>query len=151
EHLLELPRIGLHVPEILGAGGPERDALADQTLEHPLHALDERAQVHRAWIDHLLAPERQELARQGRRALRRRARALEVLAGPSIGLAVLFGEREVSHDAGEEIVEIVRDASRQAPDRLHLLGLSELRGELRLLFLRVLTLRHVEAGAEDAD
>jgi hypothetical protein len=52
-------------------------------------------------------------------------------------------ELRVPDDPREEIVQVVGDASRQRPERLHLLSLQELHLEPRVLFLRDPTLRDV--------
>jgi hypothetical protein len=51
---------------------------------------------------------------------------------------------------GQKIVEVVRHATREPPDGLHLLRLTQLGGELRLLLARALAVADVKADANGA-
>ena len=83
-------------------------------------------------LHRLLACEDQELAGQGRGEL---AGALD-LFGVDAGVGGLGAAREqgtATEDHGQEVVEVVRDASRQGTDRFHFLSLAELGFELQTL------------------
>ena len=75
----------------------------------------------------MLTRERQEPLRERRRTLSAIDSALDEPL--DVGLAarqLAFYEVKTAHDDGEHIVEIVRDAAGELPDRLHLLDLAEL-------------------------
>ena len=99
--------------------------LADQAPQHLVRVDDDRVQVDDARLQHLLAPEREELLRQRGGALGRLLDRLDVcpqadVARSSAGRA---GSRCVAGDDGEQVVEVVRDAAGEAADRLELLRL----------------------------
>ena len=50
----------------------------------------------------------------------------DLVTGVLAGLEALGGEGRVPDDRREEVVEVVRDAAREASDSLHLLGVDEL-------------------------
>ena len=84
----------------------------------------------------LPAAEREQLAREGRGAL---AGVLDLAErGPEILVVreLRLHQLRVAEDDREEVVEVVRDAAREAADRFHLLGDAELGFEL-LVFRQV--------------
>ena len=126
EHLLDLARIRLHVPEVRAERGDHLDVLADQAVQHLVGVDDDRVEVDDARLQHLLAPEGEELLRQRRGALCRLLDRLHVR--PLAGLArVEAAEQEaaVHGDDGQEVVEVVRDAAGEAADGVELLRLVE--------------------------
>jgi len=78
-------------------------------------------QVDGAWLEHLPAPEGEELLRERHRALRGRRDVVQVASHRVVDREVLRHEVRVAEDDGEDVVEVVRDAAREAADRLHLL------------------------------
>jgi hypothetical protein len=123
DHLVELAGVAHHA-----ADGPEHDAelhvLADEPREHLLHVPDHHAQGEHLAACRVLAAEREELAREGGRALGGALDQLDGLAHAIVDLPQQ--ELAAAQDDREQIVEVVGDAAREAADRLHLLGLAEL-------------------------
>ena len=95
----------------------------------------------------LVAAEREELTRQVRGALRGDLDLLEVLVHGVLGLVAREQELAATEDHREHIVEVVRDAAGEAPDRLDLLHLAHLALALAQDLLRALALRDVAAHA----
>ena len=70
EDLLELGAVGDNAPQrVIGLGG-ELDVLADETTQHRRHVADHGVEVEPPRLQHLLAAESEELARQRGRATR---------------------------------------------------------------------------------
>ena len=107
----------------------EFDVLSDHLPEHLLDVDDGRVEVDDTGSHHLFSAEREELVCKGGRAFR------SALDGLQVGSkALLVGARreaqlDVGEDRREHVVEVVRDPSRETPDRLHLLRLHELLGQ----------------------
>src|SRR5215212_4159987 len=97
---------------------------------------DDPVQIDDLGLEHLLAPEREQLPRQTGSTLGRTERLLDlttrVLATPGLP------ERQlpVAADRGQEVVEVVRDAAGESTDCFELLRLVK-------LLLEPHTLRHV--------
>ena len=124
EHLLELARIRLNVPEVRAERGDDLDALADQAVQHLVGVDDDRVEVDDARLQHLLAPEGEQLLRQRRGALCRLLDRLHVR--PLVGLTwVEAAEQEaaVHGDHGQEVVEVVSNAACEPADGIELLRL----------------------------
>ena len=100
--------------------------LADEAPEHLLDIGDEGVQVDHSRLHDLAPAEREELLRECGRPLRRLMDLLDVVAATVMLGKVRQQEIGVPADRGEDVVEVVRHAARQLPDRLHLLGLPEL-------------------------
>src|SRR2546428_639605 len=147
DDLLDLSRVGHDEVELRVERDDELDVLADQTPEHVAHAGDGGVEIE--WLPggRLIAAEREELSRQARGALGGALDLVEALAHRVLGLVT--GERELAQadDYGEHIVEVVRDATRKAPDRLDLLELAHLALALTQDLFGPLTLRDVPAHA----
>ena len=77
-------------------------------------------------LEHLLAAEGEELAREGGGAVGRLLDHLDAAAHRVVGLEPAEDQVGAAGDDREQVVEVVRDAARQAAHRLHLLGLPEL-------------------------
>ena len=84
-------------------------------------------------VEHLLAPERQELARQRLGAGGRGDDRVEIAAGRGAGGETIQREAGAADDDREQVVEVVRDAAGQPPDGVHLLRLTQLVLELPAL------------------
>ena len=101
-------------------------SLADQAAQHLVRVDDDRVEVDDARLQHLLAPEGEQLLRQRRGALCRLLDRLHVR--PLVGLArVEAAEQEaaVHGDDGQEVVEVVGDTAGEAADCIELLRLVE--------------------------
>ena len=119
--------------------------LADEAPQHlratpPTTAF--RSRILR--LEDLLPAEREELARQVRGALARppaiSSRSSRI---GSPGLRSASEHLAVAEDDRQEVVEVVRDAAGEVPDRLHLLRLAE-------LLLHPVALGHVQRDGEPA-
>jgi len=76
-------------------------------------------------LQHLLPPEREQLPRQIGRTLP--AFLTSSRSAWTVARREPFeGEARVTEDDREEVVEVMRDAAREAADGVHLLGLTEL-------------------------
>src|SRR2546427_395102 len=74
-------------------------------------------------LQHLLAAEREQLARELAGALRGFADLSDVIPGRRAGREVLEQQLAITEDYGEQVIEVMRHAAGQPPDRLHLLRL----------------------------
>ena len=74
----------------------------------------------------LFAAERQQLPCQAGGALARFLDLQDVVAGRMIGVEAIEQKVGVAEDCGQDVVEIVRHAAGQPPDRLHLQRLAQL-------------------------
>ena len=110
------------------AGG-EGDVLADEAAQHRLHAADDLVQVDDARLHHLLPAEGEELPGEGGGPVRRLLDQLDVAAERALGRELEQEELAPARDHGQEVVEVVGDAAGEPADRLHLLGVAELRLE----------------------
>ena len=103
-------------------GEVQADAGTERGGDEFLHAFEEQLHVERAQVEGLVAREGQQLAGELGAALAGAARHL----GAAFGHLVLRHQQDQVHAAlhhVEQVVEVVRDAAGQAPDRLHLLQL----------------------------
>ena len=112
----------------------ELDPLPEQRAQHRRQLLHHRAEIDHARMHDLLAAEGEQLPRQRRRQGGRcpdlvDATAQLILAGSDLGAR----ELAVARDRLQDVVELVRDAAGEAPDRLHPLRVAELLIELALL------------------
>jgi hypothetical protein len=109
-----------------GRGRSPARCSPDGPAQHVLHLRDEVVQRRRLEVQHLLPAEREELA--GERGGRFPGFPdLPELGRPGVsGLRAGEEDVAVADDDGQQVVEVVRDPSRQAPHRLHLLRLPEL-------------------------
>jgi hypothetical protein len=123
EHLLDLPggRQDRHV--LAGQRGPDLDVLSQDARHERFHAAHDLVDTHKPGLEHLLAAEGQDLARESFCPLGR----LQDLACVEVGLAplgnVLLEQRRPT-TAGSVVGSRGRSA-RKPSDRLHLLRLHE--------------------------
>ena len=124
QHLLDLAGIRLHVTEVGGERGHHLDLLPDQAAEHLVGVDDDRVQVDDARLQHLLAPEGEQLLRQRRSALCRLLDRLHVRPQADL-VRVEAAEQEaaVHGDHGQQVVEVVSDATGETADCVELLRL----------------------------
>ena len=151
--LLDLPGIDREIPQFGIERRRQRDALADQAAQHRLQVAHDLVQVDDARLQHLLAAEGEQLPRQ-RRGL---VAGLLDLVDRHLGVAGcqfvrrLAQQRGVTVDDGEQVVEVVGDAARQAADGVHLLRLSKVRFGAGQRALRLASLQHVARQRADDD
>jgi hypothetical protein len=121
QRALALGEVGRGEPEIAGKAGVDDDVLAQGTTQEFDHAGD-----HGVGVDRLrpqgLAPRKGEEA-GGQRGGTKGARHRDVGRAPlgRIGRQPPLQTLDPAHDDGQQIVEIMRDAAGELPDRLHLL------------------------------
>ena len=115
-----------------GSDGADLDVVAQQSPQHRPQVLDHAADVERPWLQHLAAAEGQQLLRQRGGALA----GLEDVAGVDAQRVGLVQPRDdqlrVAVDHRQQVVEVVRDATGELADGLHLLRLDQLLLELLL-------------------
>src|SRR5262249_31404484 len=97
----------------------------DESPEHALRFGDDVIDVDDTRLKDLLAAEQEQLPRQASRALAGLAYLLEQLARFLLRL-LLQHQRGAAVDHREQVVEVMRDATRQPADRFHLLGVTQL-------------------------
>ena len=110
----------------------EPDALGQDAAQDRLEPADRGVQIDDARLRELPAREQQQLARQRRGALGR-VHDLVRRLGRAAGRERVLEHARVAADHGQQIVEVVRDAAREAADRVHLLRLAQLLLERELL------------------
>jgi len=132
EYLLELTGVGVH----RAGGGIERrgelDVFAEQPPQHAVHVGDHGIDVEHLGSEHLAATERQQLSGELRGPKPRVPDFLGVLASRVAGRRVVQQQLGRAQDGGEQVVEVVGDASRELPHGFHLLRLAQLLLELAL-------------------
>src|SRR5215831_10195204 len=126
DDLLDLAGIGLDAAEAGLGQGDEIDGLADQALEHGLHARDDVVEIEDLGRQHLLAAEGEELAGESGCLIRRVPDALGVLAQGMPGRKAAEDEITVAAHDHEQVVEVVCDTARELAHRVHLLRLPKL-------------------------
>ena len=104
---------------------PFLDARAEHVAQQRPHVLDQRRDVGRPHLEPLHPAEGEQLARQPRPALGRRKRILGIVFEFCV-FGALGDDVEPADHHRQQIVEVVRDAARQLPQRLHLLALAKL-------------------------
>ena len=133
EHLVDLHGIDESVHGAVRLDDVHPDVLAYDTLEQSARVRQDGVQVDYPRSDHLLPAESQELLDQRCRAVARPADLVGILS-PRVPLFELVEEQVgVSDDSSQEVVEVVRDASSESPDRLQFLRVPELLFQLRPL------------------
>jgi hypothetical protein len=115
-----------HVPRAARGQCRQLDVGTEQSAEHLLHLRDALIQVHHLRLEQLLPAERQQLLREPRGPQGCRPDFFDVRAKGLVGLEICRDHFRVTQDDGKEIVEVVRHAARETPDRLHLLRMTEL-------------------------
>jgi hypothetical protein len=134
QNLLHLTLVGQYRPESLVKGDGEQDVRADRPAQQGLHVAHHVVEVEQPWLDHLTAPEREQLVRQRDGALGGSLdldhvlidRRPLLLALVDRGLQLLRHKRGVIQDHREQIVEVVRHAARQLAQALQPLRLLDL-------------------------
>ena len=83
-----------------------------------------------ARLEHLLAAESEKLLRESNGAVSRHFDLKQILLRGIVRIKTFFRNFAVSDDYSEHVIEVVSNAGRQSPHRLHFLGLEELLLEL---------------------
>src|SRR5262249_17784162 len=99
------------------------DVLGNQTRERSLKAGDDLVDVDRSGQQHLLPAVGQQLPSERRGALARFPNLLQVAAIAVVPAAFLEQQLRVAENRGAQVVEVVRDAAREAFDARGLLRL----------------------------
>ncbi len=129
EDLLDLGAVHAHAPGSRIEARHDRDALAEEALEHRLDAEHDRVEVHVGRREHGLAREPQELACELGGPVGRELDRLDLAAGPALGSELDFEHGGRPDDRREHVVEVMGDPARETADGLELLGLEQLRLE----------------------
>ena len=128
--LFQLPRVGPNSAQVRRESRVQLDVLPDQSPEQFPCIRDQRIQVHHPRFEHLLPAEDEQLAGEPGGALPSPANLGDILVCPRSRHEVREQQLGAPEDSREDVVEIVRDASRQPSDGLHLLRLTILDLEL---------------------
>ena len=151
DYLLDLTRIGLDPPQSFHGRRIEVDVFTDDTAQHLVHVIDQLVQVDDLRLDNLLAAEGQKLAGEiggffgcGLNFVHRFKKRI-------VASQIHLSQGSIAGDAGQQVVEVVGDAARQAAHRFHLLGLDELGFELGFFFLGPLAVGYVAGDAFNGD
>ena len=127
QRVLELRGIDQRGPEAGRSDNLDRDAGADRALDQLLHAGDQPVHVRRFGIKGLPARKGEEAVGEGRRAPRRALGgdhvAVDVLETPLFDAHLHQFER--AGDAGQQVVEVVRQAAGELAHGFHLLRLAK--------------------------
>ncbi len=132
-----MARVDFHRQKFRIQGRADRNILADEPADQGFGFAHHRIEIHEARLNDLLPAEREQLAGQ----LRGPLRGVQNLLGLA-WMAYLAARPHptafaVADDDHQQIVEIVRYATRQAANRLHLAGLMQLLlGPLEILDVR---------------
>ena len=148
DHLLDLAGVDAHRRRARARAGARArrarragGAAASRLVEHLV-------EVERPRLQHLPAPEREQLARELRRRARRRGGSRRDRgASSSFAVRALEQQRRVAGDRGEEVVEVVGDPAGEPADALELLRAQEL-GLEPLPLGDVAEVEDVQAGEE---
>ncbi len=126
QNLAELRGVGEDAPGGGGEGDDELDVFADKAAQEILGGRDDQVERNGSRVRRLLAGEGEELLREGGALFASLADFFNVAAKRVGGIELGEQQIAVEQEAGEEIIEIVGDASGEAADDLHFLGLAEL-------------------------
>ena len=121
QRVLHLERIDERIPQAARHDRLDLDAVAERAAEHVVEAAHEAAEIHDLRRERLTAAEREQLRSEigaARDARQRVAHALFRLLRPG---DVLGEQLQVPADHLQQVVEIMRDTTRQFADRLHFL------------------------------
>ena len=121
DHALDLRPVGLDGREVGRELDPDADVVADDPVQHRLHAGDDLVEVDDLRVQDLAAAEREQLPGE-RGGLPGGARDLRHLLGVAVARQQDLG---VAGDHRQQVVEVVRDAAGEPADRLHLLRVGE--------------------------
>jgi len=151
QRIFKLRRIDQHGPGVAGSDYLKWRGRADGALDQLLHVGDQAVDIRGLGGERLLARKCQQPVGQGRGASRRPLGGGDVFL--EIGEAALLQPQshqlQGAGNTGQQIVEIVRQAAGQLPDRFHLLALAQ--GALRRFQLGRALLVAREIAADRVD
>jgi hypothetical protein len=147
---LELRRIDIRGFQTRSEGQPQVDGFTAGAVEDGFEPGDQGVGIVELGLEGLPAGEGQQLLREFRAPVGRALRAVDQALVAGIG-GVAGQEIEIVDDDRQEIVEIVRDATRELPDGLHLLGLEQGGLSLRQGLLRFPPLGDVAGDLRKTD
>ena len=133
DDLLEQRRVGRDLRKLTLTRTFELDRLAEDAPQHRHQLLDHVPEIDPLGLCDLPAAEREQLPRERRRSLGGLDDLLCQLECIAAGLRPLAEHLAAPEDHRQVVVEVVRDATGEAPDCLHLLGLPQLLLELAAL------------------
>ena len=117
---LELARVDLHRPHLLPELHPDLDVAAERSVEHRAHAGQVGGQVDRFRIHRTAPRERQQVPRQPRSARDGTAHRRQ---HPRARRAAAFEQLQGAGEHRQQVVEVVRHAAGELPERFHFLRL----------------------------
>ncbi len=105
----------------------QRDRFTQRPTQQLFHAQDQPIRMHGARIERLPSRECEQTMRQCRRSIRsgHRGRHISIHIDLLTARELSLHHVERADDAGQQIVEIVRDAAGELADRFHLLRLTQ--------------------------
>ena len=142
--MLQLVGVGHDGVEVASRHPDDLDARAHQPSEGRQAAGHQLIQVQHSRREHLAAAEGQQLAGQARGAIGGALDLDEVLPGQGRKPRLFLQQRDVSDDAREQVVEVVRDAAGELTDGLRALGAAQ-------ALLELAALGHVGGDPHDSD
>ncbi len=150
QHLLQLRGVARHLGQRWRDGLHQLHLRRQGRTQQRAGLHHHRGQRHRRTRQGLLAAEGQDLAHQLAATPSGRADLAQAFLRRRVGRQVLAREVGVAQDGGQDVVEIVRHATGQRAQRLHLLRLRQPRFQRLLLRLRVLHRGDVDEGQHHA-
>src|SRR5262249_7418091 len=121
ENLVHLNRVDIHAPQALLQVRLQGDVFPEQPFEYAAHAQDDPVKVHSPRPDHLAFAEGQQLLGQPGRALGRVTDFTDHVGVDRMAGGPGLQDFSRAADDGEQVVEVVGNASRQTSDCFHFL------------------------------
>ncbi len=143
EHLAELGRVGIDSGEAGAEAQLKRDVLADQPAQDGAGVGHDGVEVEDARLQDLAPAEGEQLLGERGGALARLGDLGDVRAVRRSGRELLQEDLAEAIDDGEQVVEVMGDATREPTDRFQFLGLVQ-------PLLQLLARRDIEADAAQA-
>ena len=125
--VFKLVAIGQHIPQIGAKDGVDPDRFAERAVQHLAHAVEQPPRVQHRRGEWLTAREGEQVSRQLCAAFYGLGGGGDAALGGRMLAGVGGQHLQVAVDHLQHVVEVVRDAAREAADRLHLLRLAQLR------------------------
>jgi hypothetical protein len=134
QRVFDLQGVHERVPKTPGDHGFDLDAVAQRTPQQFIEASNKPPEVDDLGRERLAPAECQQLRRELGATRNAGDGVANTLLGPRVAGNVALEKLEVPADHLQEIVEVVRDATRELADSFHLLGLAERVFDLLALF-----------------
>ncbi len=131
EHLLDLVRVGLHPSQIVLRQEGQLDILFNEAFEEAEEVADDVVEVDHFGAQHLAAAEGEQLTGEHGRAVGGLFDLGEPLAQILVA-GIVQDDFDVAIDDGQQVIEVVGNASGELAHGLHFLGLHELFFEVLL-------------------